>query len=77
MGFVGDAMQERMMSMTTTFDLTIAEERTIGAAVTRTQTALAKTVTGEDILSLEDVSGAEVVALDERFVLLVMTERAS
>jgi hypothetical protein len=76
-GLVDDAMQEGVMSMTTTVDLTVAVDGAVDAAMSRTQAALAKTVPSEDVFSLEDVSGAEVVALDEGVVLLVMTEGAS
>jgi hypothetical protein len=75
-GLVDDAMQEGMMSMTTPVDLTVAVDGAVDATMTRTQTTLAKTIASEDVFSLEDVSGAEVVALDEGVVLLVMTERA-
>jgi hypothetical protein len=70
-------MQEGVMSMTTTVDLTVAVDRAVDATMTTTQAALAKTVASEDVFSLENVSGAEVVALDEGVVLLLMTERAS
>jgi hypothetical protein len=75
-GFVDDAVQEGVVSMATTVDLTVAVDRAVDATMTTAQAALAKTVASEDVFSLEDVSGAEVVALDEGIVLFLMTKRA-
>jgi hypothetical protein len=75
-GLVGDAMKKRVVGVETTVDQAVAVDGTVDATMTRTQTTLAKTVASEDVFSLEDVSGAEVVAPDEGVVLLLMTERA-
>jgi hypothetical protein len=75
-GLVDDAMQKGVMSMTTTVDVTVAVDGTIDATMTRTQIALAKTIAGEEILSIENVGGTEVVVLDEGLVLFLMTDGA-
>jgi hypothetical protein len=38
--------------------------------------ALAKTIAGEEILSIENVDGTEVVVLDEGLVLFLMPDGA-
>ena len=65
-----------MVSVLTALNLTVAEERTIGAKVSSTETALAETIAVDDVFPLVDVSSPEVVALEERVMTSLLTERA-
>jgi hypothetical protein len=76
MRLVRNAMKEGMVGVLTALNLTVAEERTVGAKVSSAETALAEAIAVNDVLALVDVSSSEVVALDERVMTILLTERA-
>jgi len=65
-----------MVGVLTTLNQTVAEEGTVGAKMSSAKAALAKTIAVDYILALVDVSGSEAVALNERVMAILLTERA-